>query len=392
MLAREKRNISDLRAVSAGQRPARRHMGTVNRHVSRAGAVGHPVVKRRGHVPITAPVSSRILIAENDPSTCAMLAGLLQGEGFICCSAWTDKEAASIGAHVRPDVALVRVDALNSHAMQFARTLASDTDPVAVIVITAPNPAVALEAAGAGAADCLPWPTSPAGVVTAVRRAVALREQVGRARRESRVPTEVEQGRDALMQLVDGLSPDAAQTALLGVLRQRSPDTYDHVRRVARYAVALARRVRVPAIELPDIRRAALLHDVGKIAVPHRILSSSGHLDASDIDALRAHASIGADVLGSVRGLGAVATMVGATHERVDGGGYPAGLQAADIPLAARIIAVADTYDALTSDRSYRRALTHADATTELMRVAGSQLDAHLVDAWIRLTERGPCF
>jgi HD-GYP domain-containing protein (c-di-GMP phosphodiesterase class II) len=153
----------------------------------------------------------------------------------------------------------------------------------------------------------------------------------------------------------------------------------------------LGRALGVPLDQIPDIRRAALLHDIGKVAVPARILNSRTRPTEDEVLALRLHVTIGEEVLTGVPRLATSAVLVGATHENYDGTGYPSRLRGESIPFGSRIIAVADVYDAMTSIRPYREPLTHDEANTELMRVAGTQLDPDVVRAWTRMTESRPC-
>ena len=125
--------------------------------------------------------------------------------------------------------------------------------------------------------------------------------------------------------------------------------------------------------------------------MPPRILGFRGRPSGDDVLALRLHVTMGEEVLAAVPPLATAAVMVGATHERFDGAGSPTGLSGTDIPVGARIISVADVYDAMTSIRPYRTPFTHIEANRELARVAGTQLDPDVVRAWIRMTETRPC-
>jgi response regulator RpfG family c-di-GMP phosphodiesterase len=153
----------------------------------------------------------------------------------------------------------------------------------------------------------------------------------------------------------------------------------------------LAGRCHLAPIEALAVKRAALLHDVGKIAIPERLLADGGPLTDADLALLRSHVSIGAEVLASVPALEALAPIVAATHERFDGTGYPRGLSGDAIPIGARIISVVDAYDAMTSARCYSDPVSHDEANAELVRSAGSQFDPNVVRAWLQLTELRRC-
>jgi putative nucleotidyltransferase with HDIG domain len=168
----------------------------------------------------------------------------------------------------------------------------------------------------------------------------------------------------------------------------RDHETTGHSFRVAHYAVALARNMGVKGEQLKAIEWGALLHDVGKMVVPDDILRKSGPLTDDEWHIMRQHPNWGFDMLAEVGFLQQPALeIVYSHHERWDGKGYPRCLAGEDIPLAARIFAAVDTYDAITSDRPYRRAHSHPSAIAELQRVSGQQLDPRVVDAFSRIPE-----
>jgi putative nucleotidyltransferase with HDIG domain len=170
--------------------------------------------------------------------------------------------------------------------------------------------------------------------------------------------------------------------ALTGVLEEVDPYTRAHSLRVAEYAKQVAREVGVPERDIEDIEYGALLHDLGKVGRPFQtILTKPSRLSAEEEMCVRDHPEMGARIVGRIRTLTKVAEYVHCHHERVDGGGYPRGLAHDQIPIGARIITVCDAFDAMTSDRPYRRALPEAEAFSELRRHAGSQFDAAVVSA-----------
>jgi HD-GYP domain-containing protein (c-di-GMP phosphodiesterase class II) len=152
-----------------------------------------------------------------------------------------------------------------------------------------------------------------------------------------------------------------------------------HGRRVARYAVVLAEALERPDEEVETIRQAALLHDIGKLGIPDTILTKPGELEGSEWSAVLRHPDQGADILAASPQLRHLAPIVRAHHERLDGSGYPLGLAGDAIPLPARVIAVADVFDALTSNRAYRMAITPTEAAVVIRAAAGSHYDAEVV-------------
>jgi len=169
--------------------------------------------------------------------------------------------------------------------------------------------------------------------------------------------------------------------ALRQILLASEPDVDGHSNTVALLAQAVAQRLGVAAQEVVDITRAAELHDIGKVAIPDAILHKPGPLDEDEWDFMRQHTTIGERFLASVPGLQDTARLVRSSHERVDGSGYPDGLRGDQIPLGSRIIFACDAYDAMTSDRVYRRAVSPATALAELQRHAGTQFDRAVVAA-----------
>jgi HD-GYP domain-containing protein (c-di-GMP phosphodiesterase class II) len=177
-------------------------------------------------------------------------------------------------------------------------------------------------------------------------------------------------------------------TALAEALERRDPYTGGHVRRVVAYSVLLGRQMGLSREELRDLRLAATLHDVGKITTPDRVLGKPSPLDADEIEIMRRHAAEGAAIVSHLANPW-VLHGVRSHHERVDGKGYPDGLTDPEIPQAARIIAVADTYDAMTTSRPYRAGLPHERAAAEILGGAGTQFCPRVVTAFRALCDSG---
>lgn len=175
--------------------------------------------------------------------------------------------------------------------------------------------------------------------------------------------------------------------AVVVAIDARDNETTGHSFRVARYAVVLGEHMGLPARQLQDLEWGALLHDIGKIAVPDAVLRKAGPLTDEEWHIMRQHPNWGVEILGDVQFLEPALEVVANHQERWDGSGYPQGLMGPEIPLSARIFAVVDAYDAITSDRPYRHARPHAVAVEELRRVAGAQLDPEVVEAFLTIPE-----
>jgi HD-GYP domain-containing protein (c-di-GMP phosphodiesterase class II) len=160
-----------------------------------------------------------------------------------------------------------------------------------------------------------------------------------------------------------------------------------HSERVAMYAVAVGKQLDLPEKALSDLKSAAILHDIGKVGISRQIVDKLGRLTDREFEIMRLHSTIAVRMLERVEGLQDSLPMIKHHHERFDGKGYPDGLSGHDIPLGARIIAVAETFDMLVSELPWRDAMTLEDALKELKRCAGSQFDPIIVDAFLTVVE-----
>jgi putative nucleotidyltransferase with HDIG domain len=173
--------------------------------------------------------------------------------------------------------------------------------------------------------------------------------------------------------------------ALAASIDARDPYTAGHSLQVTRYAVRLGEVIGLTNDRIEALRYGGLLHDIGKIGVPDVILLKPAHLTPDEMEIMRAHAVIGVEIVRGIKALRAVLPIIRHHHERIDGVGYPDGLRGDQIPLEARIMAIADAYDTMTSDRAYRRAMSQEEAVAELQCGRGTQWDADLIDRFIDL-------
>jgi two-component system, cell cycle response regulator len=178
--------------------------------------------------------------------------------------------------------------------------------------------------------------------------------------------------------------------ALALELRLHHAPTAEHSHRLASLARDVADRLALDPIDATECELVAVLHDVGKLTIDPELLDWDGPLDDTQRERLRRHTIAGEELLAEVAGLEHLAGVVRATHEAWDGSGYPDGLAGDKIPLTARIVAAVDSFDAMTSDRAYRRALSRREACRRMSRGAGSQFDPSVVDALLRVVGYGP--
>jgi HD-GYP domain-containing protein (c-di-GMP phosphodiesterase class II) len=177
--------------------------------------------------------------------------------------------------------------------------------------------------------------------------------------------------------------------ALAEALEKRDYYTGGHTNRVSAYCMAIGGRLNLGEKEMESLWLASILHDIGKIGVEDRVLQKPGQLDAVEFALMSRHSEYGSEILSHLKSHRTVIPGVRSHHEKYDGNGYPDSLKGSDIPLVARIIAVADAFDAMTSDRPYRNALSHRQAFAELERCRGTQFDPDVVDAFLATNKHG---
>ncbi len=248
----------------------------------------------------------------------------------------------------------------------------------------------AVECLKRGAADYLLKPPRVTELVRAIERAWSkARLTSARARYHQDLARRVRERTAELTAALQGIAQAYSNTlvALVNALDAREHETSDHSQRVVRYTLAIARRMGLRDDQLEHIGRGALLHDIGKIGVPDSILLKPGPLTHAEWTEMRRHPEVGYRILQTIDFLRPAAEIVLAHQERWDGGGYPRGLCGEAIPLGARIFAIADTLDAMTSDRPYRRAVSFAQARLEIARCAGTQFDPMCVEAFTQIAD-----
>jgi len=262
---------------------------------------------------------------------------------------------------------------------------------VPVIMVTAMHDiSTALEAIRRGAYDYILKPFEKDQLYLSVRRALEHRRLLLENRNYQRNLERLVMERTAqLSQALGELeqSYDYTLEALGGALDMKDAETEGHCQRVTAFTVAIAKTMGVEGEELRKIARGAFLHDIGKMGIPDSILRKPGPLTDDERAVMRKHCEIGHAVLTKIPFLNEPAEIVLSHQERFDGKGYPRGLRGEEIPLGARIFAVADTLDAMISDRPYRKALPLSVAREEIKTHAGTQFDPKVVDVFLRMPD-----
>ncbi|HXH51671.1 MAG TPA: HD domain-containing phosphohydrolase [Terriglobia bacterium] len=250
---------------------------------------------------------------------------------------------------------------------------------------------VAVEAMKHGADDYLVKPFHLDAAVESVRRALRkkfMEAELERYRHqlEDMVERRTHQLQAAMKRIERAY--DETLEALGAALDLRDTETAGHSRRVSLYCLEIARAVGCTNEQLKTIARGSYLHDIGKIGIPDSVLLKQGKLTAEEMAIMQTHVRIGYELLSRIPFLSSAAEIVLAHQERYDGAGYPQGLMGEEIPLGARIFAIADTLDAMTSDRPYRQALPFETARDEITRESGKQFDPDIVRVFLSLPEQ----
>lgn len=336
-------------------------------------------------------MGAHILVVDDEDAIRDLFSEWLRVAGHTCVSAGTAAEALTVAERERTDVALLDLRMPGESGVWLARRLRESREDLAIIMATgAQSFDAAREGMRLGVMDYLLKPFSRQELVDAVDRAVKWCEAAARARTErERLEREIESRSDQLSAAFAQVevTQSGALEALLVAFNSRNPDACAHAKRVAQSAVVLAQSMGVSRTLLDHIERGALLHDIGKVAMPDSLIHKAGKLSPEELAVIRTHPQVGHDILMAVPFLQPAAGIVLASHEWVDGSGYPLGLKGDEIPLGARITSVADAFDALTRKRIYRDSVPLERAHAELVRFAGRQFDADVVRAWVRLTE-----
>jgi putative two-component system response regulator len=314
--------------------------------------------------------TGRVLVADDHEPTLLGMRDLLEAAGHVVYTASTGCEALRAATAKRPDVILLDVMMPGMTGTNVCDELkrAPETRLTPVVLISGSGDrGTRLGGLEAGADDFLNKPVDPEEL--RVRIASAIR----------------------LKRLTDDLDSAESLFLTLGrIVEARDPYTEGHCERLAHYATALGSSLKLTATELDALYRGAFLHDIGKIGIPDRILLRKGKLGRRDYELMKQHPVIGDALCATLRSLDAVRPIVRHHHERLDGRGYPDGLKGEAVPLLAQIVSVVDVFDALTTDRPYRKAL-RADAAYRILldQARDGWCAEHLVQRFIDLHRSG---
>jgi putative nucleotidyltransferase with HDIG domain len=334
----------------------------------------------------------RILVVDDEAPVRGIVAALLEHSGYSAITASGADEAIELLAQ-DPTYSLVLSDIMmpGTDGLALLDRISADHPGLPVIMFTAVHDIhVATSAFRRGAFDYLLKPFERIQLESVVSRAVDhsrhLRQNNAyRHHLEEMITARTGRLRTTMQDLER--SYDITIEAMGDALDLRDQETEGHSKRVTAYTIELARGLGVASDELRTIARGAFLHDIGKIATPDAILLKPGRLSPDEMSIMREHCQRGYDMVRKIPFLRDAAEIVYAHQERFDGTGYPRGLRGEEIPLGARIFAIADTLDAMTSDRPYRKGTSFAEARAEILRCSGTQFDPAIVEAFLKITD-----
>jgi len=336
--------------------------------------------------------AARVLAVDDESAACKLLSLILSPPAFHCSTASNGEEALAILQRERFDAVISDLHMPGIDGMELLVQVRQRYPHMAFLVTTGVDDVdVGVQAMRCGADDYLVKPLWESAVLVSLESALhkrQLEQQVENYRQHLEEMVAERTGQlQAALQQIEHSYEDTLQ-ALGAAIDLRDSETAGHSLRVCRYSLEIARAMGWADKQLRSLARGAYLHDIGKLGVPDGILLKPGPLTADERKLMQQHVQIGFDLVKDIPFLADAAEILIMHHERYEGGGYPRGLKGGEILLGARIFAVADTLDAITSDRPYRRASSFQSARETIRHLSGSQFDPQVVDAFLSIPEQ----
>src|SRR5579862_5457907 len=334
----------------------------------------------------------RILVVDDETPVRDAVCTILDQAGFDCYPVTSGRDALGV-LRSSENISIVLSDLImeGMDGLTLLSRMKQDFPEIPVVMVTAVHDiSVALAAIRNGAYDYLLKPFEREQLLAMVRRALETRRlRLENLAYQTKLESLVADRTHALRKALSDLerSYDITLEALGDALDLKDAETEGHSKRVTAFTIAIARQLDLPQERVRIIARGAFLHDVGKMAIPDAILRKPGRLSPEEQAIMREHAYLGYQILRKIPFLHEAADIVYSHQERYDGSGYPRGLRADQIPLGARIFAIADTFDAMTSDRPYRAAQSIASGRREIERHSGKQFDPEIVKVFLSVSE-----
>src|SRR5213595_3299918 len=336
--------------------------------------------------------SERILVIDDEEAIREIVSSMLQNAGYTAMQAASGKQALEVlgsGEEFQLMLSDLMMAEMDGIAL-LDRVQDCYPDMPAIMVTAVHDISVALAAIRNGAYDYLLKPFEREQLLATVRRALEnrrlkLENRTYQTNLETLVTARTEQLRKAMTSLER--SYDITLEALGDALDLKDRETEGHSKRVTAFTIAIAKKMGLPSDQIRVIARGAFLHDIGKMAIPDAILKKPGKLDEQEFEVMREHPYRGYQIVKKIPFLAEAAEIVYSHQEKFDGTGYPRGLKNEEIPLGARIFSIADTLDAMTSNRPYRAALPDSAAREEISRWSGRQFDPDVVKVFLSMPD-----
>lgn len=334
-------------------------------------------------------MKEHILIVDDEEMIRDLLTSALQQDKYVCHQAANVDEAFIILGRQQIDLVISDIMMPGRTGVELLRDLKKVDPDIAVLMITGLSDMnTAMECVHLGADDYITKPFGINRVVLTVknlieRRCLAIEKKNYQASLEFKVMEQTEQIRRTMNELSHAY--DSTLTALVRALDAREKEVGSHSERVMNYTVFLAKKLGIAGRELEELAKGALLHDIGKIGISDNILLKPGKLDDNEWIEMRRHPQVGYAILSEIQFLKIPTEIILGHHERFDGTGYPKKLKGDLIPVGARIFALVDTLDAMTSDRPYRRALPFEAVSQEIIKNRGTQFDPEIADMFLSI-------
>ena len=333
--------------------------------------------------------SARILAVDDEPHVRSMIGATLERQGFDVQLASSGREALEILDRSAFDLVLTDIVMQDGNGIALLDRIHGQLPQLPVVMVTAIHDiSVAIDSMRRGAYDYLLKPFEREHLVSTVKRALDHRQALQDSHNYQQNLEQVVTARtEMLRQAMENLehSYDVTLEALGDALDLKDSETEGHSKRVTAYTIALARAMGISPSQIKIIARGAFLHDIGKMAIPDDILRKPGKLTEEEQVVMREHCSRGYHMLRKIPFLSEAAEIVFSHQEHFDGSGYPSGLSGAEIPIGSRIFAIADTLDAITSDRPYRKARSFDIAREEILKNSGTQFDPNVVEVFLKI-------
>jgi putative nucleotidyltransferase with HDIG domain len=333
-----------------------------------------------------------ILVVDDEEAIREVVSTMLESKGYQCTAVSNGRAAQDQVKRVTPDLVLSDMIMPEMDGIKLLDWLRQYDPEVPVIMVTAIHDiSTALEAIRRGAYDYILKPFEKDQLFLGVGRALQHRRLVIENRKYQRNLEQLVEERTAKLKVAIAQleqSYDDTLEALGSALDLKDAETEGHCQRVTAFCISIAKAMPVPDLYLPILARAAFLHDIGKMAIPDGILRKPGPLTDEEKQIMRKHCEIGYNMLIRIPFLRDAAEIVLAHQEFFNGSGYPRGLKGDQIPLGARIFTIADSLDAMISDRPYRKALPLSHARGEIKRCSGTQFDPQVVEIFLSIPEQ----